>query len=175
MSTEKLNGEVKIKKWKTKMQKWKTKMQKWKIKTKSLFGHSNCTFFPTTFLEIAVYAYHTSPYICVTNNHVYIGSKRVVVWDFELYLEQYKPLHVRCSWKLTSVWIKHGRNYMAALVWFLSIALAEVHGGCWLADIGFVGIRGLSPQEILWTLLPKCGPKHGRKLNCTTRGYDRFC
>ena len=46
-------------------------------------------------------------------------------------------------------------------------------GAFWLPNNRFVGICGLS-LERRWTLLLKCWPKHGRKVNCTTPGYDRF-
>ena len=34
-----------------------------------------------TFLQIQtdIYAYNTSPYICVTNDHVYMGLQKVVI------------------------------------------------------------------------------------------------
>ena len=60
-----------------------------------------------------------------------------------------KLLHVRWSWKVTSVWIKHSRNFEQGLV---LIHCLHSSGGCWLPDNGFVGIRGLS-LERLCTLL----------------------
>ena len=70
-----------------------------------------------------------------------------------------KPRHVWCSWKVTSVWIKHscnGRvNFEQGLV---LIHCRHSSGGCWLPDNGFVGIRGLS-LERLCTLFHECWPK----------------
>ena len=61
-----------------------------------------------------------------------------------------KPLHVRWSWKVTSVWIKHGRN---ARVNFeqdvVLIHCPHSSGGCWLPN------NGLS-LERLCTLFHKC-------------------
>ena len=45
--------------------------------------------------------------------------------------------------------------------------------GCWLSSNGFVGICGFSIER-LRALLPKLWPTHGRKVNRTTPGYDRF-
>ena len=55
-----------------------------------------------------------SPYICVTNKHVYMGLQKVVVWETPSYTVSKKLLHVRWSWKVTSVRIKHGRNSRVA-------------------------------------------------------------
>ena len=66
-----------------------------------------------------------------------------------------KLLHVRWSWKVTAVWIKHSRNFEQGLV---LIHCLHSSGGCWLPDNGFVGIRGLS-LERLCTLFDECWPK----------------
>ena len=66
-----------------------------------------------------------------------------------------KPLHVRWSWNVTSVWIKHGHNFEQGLV---LIHCPHSTGGRRLPDNGFVGIRGLS-LERLCTLFHKCWPK----------------
>ena len=70
-----------------------------------------------------------------------------------------KLLHVRWSWKVTSVWIQRGRNGRV----YLEQGLVLIHcphssGGCWLPDNGFVGIRGLS-LERLCTPFHECWPK----------------
>ena len=70
-----------------------------------------------------------------------------------------KPLHARWSWKVTPVWIKHGRNGRVNFEQDLVlIHCPHSSGGCWLPDNGFVGIRGLS-LERLCTLFHKCWPK----------------
>ena len=72
-----------------------------------------CVLFPSIWPFSYKRAYicaQKSPYICGTNRHVVYGvteSRRIR--GTELYRQQ-KPLHVRWSWKVTSVWIKHGRN-----------------------------------------------------------------
>ena len=70
-----------------------------------------------------------------------------------------KPLHVRWSWRVTSVWSNHGCNgrvnFEQGLV---LIHCPHSSGGCWLPDNGFVGIRGLS-LERLCTLFHECWPK----------------
>ena len=72
---------------------------------------------------------------------------------------QKNPLHVQWSWKVTSVWIKHGRNGRVNFEQDLVlIHCPHSSGGCWLPDNGFVGIRGLS-LERLCTLFHKCWPK----------------
>ena len=100
-----------------------------------------------------------SPCICVTNKHVYVGSQNVVVWEALNYTVSEKLLHVRWNWKVTSVWVKLGRNgrvnFEQGLV---LIHCPHSSGGCWLPDNGFVGIRGLS-LERLCTLFHKCWPK----------------
>ena len=66
---------------------------------------------------------------------------------------------VRWSWKVTSVWIKHGRNGRVNFVQGLVlIHCPHSSGGCWLPYNGFVGIRWL-PLERPCTLLHKCWPK----------------
>ena len=70
-----------------------------------------------------------------------------------------KPLHVRWSWKVTSVWIKHGRNGRVNFEQDLVlIHCPHSSDGCWLPDNGFDGIRGLS-LERLCTLFHKCWAK----------------
>ena len=98
-------------------------------------------------------------HICLTNTHVYMGSQKVVVLKAPNYTISKKPLHVRWSWKVTSVWIKHSHNgrvnFEQGLV---LIHCPHSSGGCWLPDNGFVGVRGLS-LERLCTLFHKCWPK----------------
>ena len=99
------------------------------------------------------------PYICVTNKYVVYGvteSRRIR--GTELHRSK-KALHVRGSWKVTSVWIKHGRNGRINFEQdLLLIHCPHSSGGCWLPDNGFVGICGLS-LERLCTLFHKCWPK----------------
>ena len=67
-----------------------------------------------------------------------------------------KTLHVRWSWKVTSVWICNGRvNFEQGLV---LIYCPHTSGGCWLSDNGFFGSLGLSVER-LCTLFHKCWPK----------------
>ena len=68
-------------------------------------------------------------------------------------------MYARRSWKVTSVWIKHGRNGRVNFEQDLVlIHCPHSSGGCWLPDNGFVGIRCLS-LERLCTLFHKCWPK----------------
>ena len=50
-----------------------------------------------TFLQIQtdIYAHNTSPYICVTNEHVYMGLQKVVTQETPNYTVSNKPFHVR--------------------------------------------------------------------------------
>ena len=90
-----------------------------------------------------------SPYICVTNKHVYMGVQKVVVWETPNYTVSKKLLHVRWSWKVTSVRIKHGRNSRVNFEQGLVLIYCSLSsGGCWLPDNGFVGIRGLSLERL---------------------------
>ena len=75
------------------------------------------------------------------------------------YTASKNPLHVRWRWKVTSDWIKHGRNDRVNFE--QGLVLIHCHhssSGCWFPDNGFVGIRGLS-LERLCTLFHKCWPK----------------
>ena len=100
------------------------------------------------------------PYICVTNKHVVYGvTESCRIRGTELCRQQ-KPLHLRWSWKVTSVWINHvcnGRvNFEQGLV---LIHCPHSSGGCWLPDNELAGIRGL-PLERLCTLFHECWPNH---------------
>ena len=97
-----------------------------------------------------IYAHKKNPYISVTNKHVvYAVAESRRIRDTELYRQQKNPPHVRWSWKVTSVWIKHGRN---ARVHFeqnlVLIHCPHSSSGCGLPDNGFVGIRGLSLEKL---------------------------
>ena len=95
---------------------------------------------------------------CYKQAFVYEVTESRRIRGTELYRQQ-KPLHVRWSWKVTSVWIKHGRNGRVNFEQDLVlIHCPHSSGGCWLPDNGFVGIRGLS-LERLCTLFHKCWPK----------------
>ena len=98
-----------------------------------------------------------SPYICVTNKHMVYGvteSRRIR--GTKSIPSVKKTLHVRWSWKVTSVWICNGRvNFEQGLV---LIHCPHTSGGCWLSDNGFFGSLGLS-LERLCTLFHKCWPK----------------
>ena len=102
--------------------------------------------------KVYLYALETSMCIC--------GHRKVVAYDSSPnYTVSKKPLHVRWSWKVTSVWIKDGRsgrvNFEQGLV---RIHCPHSSGGCWPPDNGFVGIRGLSLKR-LCTPFHKCWPK----------------
>ena len=107
-------------------------------------------------------------YICIQRKPIYICYKQACVYGVtescrirgtELYRQQKKNPHVRWSWKVTSVWIKYGRNGCVNF----EQSLVPMHcphssGGSWLPDNGFVGIRGLSLAR-LCTLFHECWPK----------------
>ena len=99
--------------------------------------------------------------------HIYAFQTSMCIWGHRkssykrhrIILFSKKLLHVRWSWKVTSVWIKHGRNGRVNFEQDLVlIHCPHSSGGCWLPDNGFVGIRGLS-LERLCTLFHKCWPK----------------
>ena len=95
--------------------------------------------------------------------HIYAFQTSMCIWGHRkssykrhrIILFSKKLLHVRWSWKVTSVWTKNSRNFEQGLV---LIHCPHSSGGCWLPDNGFVGIRGLS-LERLCTLFHKCWPK----------------
>ena len=77
-----------------------------------------------------------------------------------------KPLHVRWSWKVTSVWINHGCNARVNFDQdFVLIHCSHSSDGCWLPDNGFVGIRG-SVEQILRAIIPT---SHTFQGHCTAR------
>ena len=143
-----------------------------------------CGFFPTYTCNHSCYTIYVrffATYTCVlscfvgTNAHIYMRSKKPLymrykqacgIWGHgkssykrhQIYIIRRKPLHVRWSWKVTSVWINHGYNGRVNF----EQGLVLIHcpyssGGCWLLDNGFVGIRGLSLQR-LCTLFHECWP-----------------
>ena len=73
-----------------------------------------CVLFPSIWPFSYKRAYicgQKSSYICVTNTHVVYGvTENRRIRGTELSHQQKEPLDVRWSWKVTSVWIKHGRN-----------------------------------------------------------------
>ena len=110
---------------------------------------------------------YKSAYICAQKKPIYMGYKQGCVYGVtesrrirgtKLYHSK-KLLHVRWSWKVTSVWIKHGRNgrvnFEQGLV---LIHCPHSSGVCWLPDNELAGIRGLS-LERLCTLFHECWPK----------------
>ena len=121
-----------------------------------------CVFIPkymTIFLQTRIYMRTKKKAIYIYKQACVCGvteSRRIR--GTELYRQQ-NPLHVRWSCKVTSHWIKHGRNgrvnFGQGLV---LIHCPHSRSGCWLPDNGFVRIRGLS-LETLCTLFHECWPK----------------
>ena len=123
---------------------------------RAFFCHVYLRFIPkymTIFLQTRIYMRTKKP--------IYMRCKQACgIWGYRK--SPYKrhriipsaknPLHVRWSWKVTSVWIKYGRNGRVNF----EQDLVLIHGphssvGFWLPDNGFVGIRGLC-LERLYTL-----------------------
>ena len=129
---------------------------------RAFFCHLYLPFIPkymTTLLQTCIYMRTKKP--------IYMRYKQASgIWGYRKSYKRHriipsakKPLHVRWSWKVTSVSIKHSRNGRVNFEQDLVlIHCPHSSGGCWLPDNGFVGIRGLS-LERLCTLFHKCWPK----------------
>ena len=99
------------------------------------------------------------------------GHRKSSYKRHRIILSAKQPLHVRWSWKVTSVWIKRGRNGSVNFVQGLVlIHCPHSSGGCRLPDNGFVGIRGLS-LERLCMLFHKCWPKQ-RSIQLESRHWE---
>ena len=114
----------------------------------------------TIFLQTPIYMRTKKPmYMRYKQACVYGVIESCRIRDTELYRQKKKNIHVRWSWKVTSVWINHGRNsrvkFKQGLVF---VHCPHSSGGCWLPDNGFVGIRGLS-LERLCTLFHESWPR----------------
>ena len=102
-----------------------------------------CRVCMTIFLQTRIYMHYKQAGVCGATE-----SRRIR--GTELYRKQKKTLHVRWSWKVTTVWIKHSRNgrvnFEQGLV---LIHCPRSSGCCWLPGNGFVGIRGLSLERLV--------------------------
>ena len=101
-----------------------------------------CGVYMTIFLQTRIYMRYRQA-------GVYGATESRRIRGTELYRKQ-KTLHVRWSWKVTTVWIKHSRNgrvnFEQGLV---LIHCPRSSGCCWLPGNGFVGIRGLSLERLV--------------------------
>ena len=133
-----------------------------------------CVFLPRIYAFFpALWGFYSQVYDhYLTNAHVYARKKAIYmrykqaygIWGHrkssykrhQINTVCKKTLHVRWSWKVTSVWICNSRvNFEQGLV---LIYCPHTSGGCWLSDNGFFGSLGLSVER-LCTLFHKCWPK----------------
>ena len=117
-------------------------------------------FFPALWVQTRIYMRTKTPiYMRYKQACGIWGHRKLSYKTHRIIPSTKKPLHVRWSWKVTSVWIKHGRNgrvnFEQGLV---LIHCPHSSGVCWLPDNELVGIRGLS-LERLCTLFHECWPK----------------
>ena len=123
----------------------------------------------------------TRIYMRTKKAHRYGLQTNMCIWDHsrssykrhQNYTVGNKPLHVRWSWEVTSVWIKHGCNGRINF----KKGLALIHCFAVMMVVGSPKMDLLESVDCLLSdcecmLLPKYWPKHGRKLNCTTPGYN---
>ena len=85
---------------------------------RAFFCHVYLRFIPkymTIFLQTRIYMRTKKPiYMCYKQACGICGRRKLSYKVHRIMPSAKKPIHVRRSWKVTSVWIKHGRN--AALI-----------------------------------------------------------